>query len=64
MLSLSFAVIGFELEQYNVDERAEAYQLTVKILTPVSSLHSNVTVRVAAVPGNATSEYLDKLDTI
>ena len=49
-----FPAIGFELEQYTLDEQTDAYQLMVKVLSPAASLHSNVTVQVTAVHANST----------
>ena len=44
------------MEHYQLDEQSSPYQLIVKVLTPTASLTSNVTVRVTAMPGNATGK--------
>ena len=54
--ALMCTVIGFEMNHYWLEERADPHQLTVKVYTPPGSLTSAVTLRVTAVPNNATSQ--------
>ena len=50
-------MIGFEKEQYLLDEQADPYKLTIKVLSPPASLLTSASVQVTAVPGNATSKW-------
>ena len=51
-----YTVIGFEMMEYNLEEQVDSYQLTIKVLTPPTSLTSDVTLHVTAMPGNATGK--------
>ena len=50
-------VIGFEAEHYTLNEQHGSQQVTIEVLSSPSSLQTNVTMQVIALPGNATGAY-------
>ena len=56
LLLLDCTVIGFDTELYELDEQTGSQQLTIIVLTPPTSLTSNVTLQVTAQSGNASGE--------
>ena len=50
-------MIGFEAEHYTLNEQHGSQQVTIEVLSSPSSLQTNVTMQVIALPGNATGAY-------